>query len=273
MDLNLRTPPALRGSEKDQIEQLRSYLIQMQRSLEVALDGIDSRAIAMEAAKAVQQGGDPLPDGGQPTVHEAYRQLKALIIKTADTVQHEYDELVRTLESDYLAKSQFGEFQETLGQTITETASSVVQSFQYDSKLQALTDNLNTFNESLGSVNTLLDGIGTELSQLDTYNINSQQYIKSGLLYFDDNNVPRYGVAIGEKLTTITVNGQEVIRRTNLVGTFTSDRLSFWQNDVEVAYVSNNQLYITEARVLSSLFLGNWVIDTSYGFAIKWAEG
>lgn len=272
MDLNLRTPPALRGSEKDQIEQLRSYLIQMQRSLEVALDGISRQTNAEEAVRAVQ-GGDTLPDGGQPTVHEAYRQLKALIIKTAYAVQHEYDELVRTLESDYLALSDFGTFQESLQQIITSTASSIVQSFQYDSQLQALTSNLEGTNQSITDLQGQIDAFDSTLAVLNNYNINTEQYIKTGLLYFDANNVPRYGVAVGEKLTTITVNGQEVIRRTNLVGTFTSDRLSFWQNDVEVAYVSNGQLYIQEARILSSLFLGNWVIDTSYGFAIKWAEG
>lgn len=270
MDLNLRMPPALRGSEKEQIEQLRGYLVQMQRSLQIALDGISAKDVTAEAIRAMQ-GGDELPDGGKPTVHEAYRQLKALIIKTAHTVQHEYDELVRTLESNYLALSDFGSFQEGLQQTITETASGVVQGFQYDSQIQAVQQGLNAAGQSLVDLEGLLAGINTNITKIESYNINSEQYIKSGLLYFDDNNVPRYGVAIGEKLTTITVNGEEVIRRTNLVGTFTSDRLSFWQNDVEVAYVSNNQLYIQEARILSNLYLGNWVIDTSYGFAIKWA--
>lgn len=271
MDLNLKAPPALRGVEADQIKQLHGYLNQMQRSLMLALDGVSVKAAEM--VKQAQQSGSPLPDGGEATVHEAYRQLKALIIKTAHTIRHEYNELVEEFNSTYLAQSEFGTFQEGLNQTIVTTAQGVVQNFQYDSQLQNLAGNLAATNQSIADFQGLLDGINSGISGLESYNINTEQYIKTGLLYFDENNVPRYGVAVGEKLTTITVNGQEVIRRTNLVGTFTSDRLSFWQNDVEVAYVSNNQLYIQEAKVLGNLFIGNWVIDTTYGFAIKWVEG
>ena len=271
MDLNLKAPPVLRGNEGEQLRQLHGYLQQLQRSLTIALDGVSMKAA--ELVKESQQSSGTLPDGGKATVHEAYRQLKALIIKTAHTIRHEFDELVEEFDSNYVAISEFGTFQESLQQIITSTASSIVQSFQYDSQLQALTSNLEGTNQSITDLQGQIDAFDSTLAVLNNYNINTEQYIKTGLLYFDDNNVPRYGVAVGEKLTTITVNGQEVIRRTNLVGTFTSDRLSFWQNDVEVAYVSNNQMYITEARILSSLFLGNWVIDTSYGFAIKWAEG
>lgn len=271
MDLNLKAPPVLRGNEGEQLRQLHGYLQQLQRSLTIALDGVSMKAA--ELVKESQQSSGTLPDGGEATVHEAYRQLKALIIKTAHTIRHEFDELVEEFDSNYVAISEFGTFKEGLNQTIVTTAQGVVQSFQYDSKLQNLTGGLADANQSIADLQGLIDDFNNSVDALESYNINTEQYIKTGLLYFDANNVPRYGVAVGEKLTTITVNGEEVIRRTNLVGTFTSDRLSFWQNDVEVAYVSNGQLYIQEARILSSLYLGNWVIDTSYGFAIKWAEG
>ncbi len=270
MDLNLKPPPILRGNEGEQLRQLHGYLQQLQRSLMFALDGISLQEAAEKAVRDAKTN-QTLDEGGENS--EAYKQLKALIVKTAHTIKNEYDELIQTLQSDYLALSDFGTFQESLQQIITSTASSIVQSFQYDSQLQALTSNLEGTNQSITDLQGQIDAFDSTLAVLNNYNINTEQYIKTGLLYFDANNVPRYGVAVGEKLTTITVNGQEVIRRTNLVGTFTSDRLSFWQNDVEVAYVSNGQLYIQEARILSSLFLGNWVIDTSYGFAIKWAEG
>lgn len=37
-----------------------------------------------------------------------------------------------------------------------------------------------------------------------------------------------------------------------------NDRISFFQNELEVAYLSNNTLYITDARVLNSIRIGNF---------------
>lgn len=41
----------------------------------------------------------------------------------------------------------------------------------------------------------------------------------------------------------------------------TNDRLSFMQDDVEVAYLSNNQLYINKANVTNKLQIGNFVFQ------------
>lgn len=269
MDLNLKAPPVLRGSEIEQIGQIRSYLYQMQQALLIALEKTDMDKLAEEVTQAVRGGGE-LPDGGDPTIHEAYRKLKAIIIKTAGTVQSSVDELSTRLESDYVATSTFGEYQESASLQMQATATEVVQSYQYDSKLEAMQGSLAEYNDSLNTLDAAISEASQGISALDTYNIQTEQYIKTGLLFFDENNVPRYGVAVGENLTKVIVNGEVVIERTGLAATFTSDRLSFWQNEVEVAYISNNQLYIQEARILGNLHLGNWVFDTSYGFALKW---
>lgn len=53
-------------------------------------------------------------------------------------------------------------------------------------------------------------------------------------------------------------------------------RLSFIQNGVEIAYISNNRLYITEANVTQKLSIGiesngcfDWIIAAT-GLALKW---
>ena len=51
------------------------------------------------------------------------------------------------------------------------------------------------------------------------------------------------------------------------------NRLSFWQDEVEVAYMSNRQLYITNVVALDSLQVGKWLVETKNGFAIKWIGG
>ena len=35
-----------------------------------------------------------------------------------------------------------------------------------------------------------------------------------------------------------------------------NDRLAFYMNDTEVAYLSNNKLYVTQAEILTQLIIG-----------------
>lgn len=247
MNLNLTPPPQLRGDEKQQLTQLRSYLYQMQQQLNIALEQVTPEALAEQIA-AAQAAGAKLPDNTDATLSAAYNKLKSIIIKTADTVRTEMDTLEVELAGAYVAQGTMGSYYEELSSLVQADAAAVVQTYGFESQLTAASD---------------------AISNIETYNVNTEQYIKTGLLFYDG-DVPRYGVAVGEKITTVVVDGETLLERQGLCATFTSDRLSFWQNEVEVAYISNNKLYINEAHVLSRLFIGSWVIDTSYGLAIKW---
>ena len=64
------------------------------------------------------------------------------------------------------------------------------------------------------------------------------------------------------------VNGENVFDK---FSRFTADRLSFYdRNDVEVAYVGDYKLYITNAEITGNLKLGGYLIDTTDGLAFKW---
>ena len=57
----------------------------------------------------------------------------------------------------------------------------------------------------------------------------------------------------------------------NKYARFTAGRLSFYdKNDIEVAYISDYKLYITNAEIKGTLKLGAFLIDTSKGFRLKW---
>ena len=110
-----------------------------------------------------------------------------------------------------------------------------------------------------------LQGIFTDIENLSFTLAEVNAHIKSGLLYYDDEGIPVYGLEIGQKNT---IDGEEVF---NKYARFTSDRLSFYdQNDTEVAYISDYKLYITNAEVTGTLKLGGFLIDTSKGLTIKW---
>lgn len=85
--------------------------------------------------------------------------------------------------------------------------------------------------------------------------------------------MPVYGVAVGQNLTTTEIDGEEVVDQNNFRATFTAKKLSFWQDSTEIAYVSNNQLYITNIVVLDAMCIGKWRMATTNGLAFQWIGG
>ena len=247
MNLNLSTPPRLVGDTADQLRQITSYLFQLQRDLNVALDSVDS--VVNEAAEKTAA------TAAENTVSATAKSLKSLIIKTAGVIQKEMDEWAQTLSGTYLAISDFGTYQEEVSQEITATATEIVNRFNYESNLAARV-------EELEAENTLLK----------TYKVETEQYTKSGLLYYDEYDVPVYGYAVGEVLTRVIVNGEETVRREDLLSTWSSGRLNFWQGGHIVAYYANNKMYVTDGEFLNSLQIGDWIITTNGGnFEIDYA--
>ena len=102
------------------------------------------------------------------------------------------------------------------------------------------------------------------------YKVDTEGYIRTGIVYYDD-GVPVYGVAVGQGLTCREVDGERVVEQSNFRAVFTATRLSFWQDATEVAYVSNNRLYITNITVLGGITMGKWSIGTAEdGLVFRW---
>ena len=77
----------------------------------------------------------------------------------------------------------------------------------------------------------------------NAFSVNAQQYIKTGLLYYND-VTPVYGVGVGNIETTVTDGGGRIVDRTkNELLTVTPKRISFWQEGMEVAYLSEKKLH------------------------------
>lgn len=104
------------------------------------------------------------------------------------------------------------------------------------------------------------------------YKAETEGYIRTGIVGYNG-SIPIYGVAVGQGLTVTDVDGETVVDQNNFRATFTAQRLSFWQDANEVAYVSNNRLYITNITVLEGVTLGQWQITTASGLAFRWIGG
>lgn len=249
---NMPAPPTLVGTEAEQLVQMHRYLFRMNEMLNQA---ITTGNIQLQTVSAQQAKQSEVSESVSADLVGQYNQAKALIIKTAHTVRSEMDRIVDELKSKYIAISEWGTYEENIRQEIEKTATGIVQEFDYDAKLEA---------------------IGTDF---ESYKIESRGYIQSGIIGYDDQNLPIYGIAVGQDLSsrTVTIDGVEhqEIDMTRNLATYTADRITFWQNGVEAAYIASNLMTINKVKAIEGLQFGDdWEISrTRGGFAIKWIGG
>ena len=205
-----------------------------------------------QAQKAVQEN--------RPKLRNRISNLKSLIIKSAHTVRSEVETLEKSLQSTYVAISDFGTFQEDITGKFEATAASLSQTIDYYA----------TLNDKLGSVS----------NEFDTYVIDVEGYIRQGIIGYDG-AIPIIGIAIGRDLTVTgtqeTVNGKtyDVIDTSSNMSVWTPDKLAFYVNGAEIAYFSNGALYVNAVIVQERLVIGHnkWLIDHSNGLTIRWIGG
>ena len=235
--MNLRLPP-LSGNEAQQLQQIRSFLHQLVDELNYSLDTMrgGNAAVTQAAAQAMAAGGKDSPQA-------TFNSIKALIIKSADIINAYTDAISKRLEGLYVAQSDFGTFVEETNNAIEANSTGIEQIYS-----------------SLQSVITDLEGVENALIEVNAS-------IKTGVLYYDENGVPVYGLEIGQRTE---VDGTEVF---NKFARFTSDRLAFFdQNDNEVAYISDKQLVITHVWVKGSWKMGGFTdtVRSDGSIVTKW---
>lgn len=234
----LRYPNISGKTEREMLTQMKSYLYQLVGDLQFALDNV---GVANNAPTTTSKSTSSAVVKDTVNPEATFSAIKSLIIKSADIVQAYYNEISTRLNGMYVAESDFGTFVETTEQTIKQSSTDIEQIFT-----------------NVQQIFTDIEGIAFTLAEVNAH-------IRSGLLFYDDEGVPVYGLEVGQKNT---IDGEEVF---NKYARFTSDRLSFYDhNDVEVAYISDYKLYITNAEVTGTLKLGAFRIDTSKGFTLKY---
>lgn len=258
--VNFQPPASPHGTSEQQLKQMYSYLYQLSEKLNVALEQVDGRigegissAIASQRPSTVQTNK---PSSGiDPSITQQYQELKALIQSTADAVKSEMTIITTELEKNYTAMSgEFGTYKENLSTIMATTAENTTAIYNYNSRLEAAEGSLAAFQE---------------------YDVSSLQYIKLGIIGYEDNGKPIVGLLIGEEFTTVTIDGVEYNAGQNTYAAYTSDKVSFFQNETEMAYLSNSTLHITHIEMPKGgkLIHRPWQIDTDNGYTIRWIGG
>ena len=242
----LTLPPYPAGTLQQQVMRQYSYLFQMSQQLNLALSQLEQTNRQSSEDTAKHQ------TAAKEETQRQYQTLKSMIVKTANRVERRMEQLTAELAGEYVAVSDFGSYMEKLNAYIEANPEAITQYYSFYSDLQA--------------------DINKVSAAFSDYRTGTEGYIRTGIVYYDG-EVPVYGVAVGQNLTTTVTDGEEVVDQNNFRATFTAKKLSFWQDSTEIAYVSNNQLYITNIVVLDSMRLGKWRMATQNGLAFQWIGG
>lgn len=296
MSFDIRLPQINAPTEKEQLAQIKSYLFQLAEQLQWGLQNIESSSKSSNVV--VTPTPRSLLAGSQPaqSPEATFGSIKALIIKSADIINAYYEDIHERLEGQYVAQSDFGTFKENTAQDITKSATRIdnafinIQSIEtnlidvdesveevrtgIDSNLQVLNEEISELNMALndakGSIDSDIQGIRDEIENIEFSLVEVNANIRSGLLYYDDDEIPVYGLEIGQKTM---VDGEEVF---NKFARFTSERLSFYdRNGIEVAYISDYRLYIYNVEITGIFKIGG-LVDTvmaSGDVVTKWVQG
>lgn len=244
--------PSIAGKTSgEQLESMRRYLRTLTDQLNLA--DWSAGAVLQEVSRAID--ADSLPDAERKTQLGNFGQLKALIIKTADYAAANSESFKTQLSGNYVAVSDFGKYWQKATMTVDGNEFGIRQLYDYAA------------------------GINNDFA------VNSQQYVKTGLLYYNG-AVPVYGVGVGNIETTVTKDGETVVdQKKNELVTVTPGRVSFWQGGDEIAYLSAKKLHFpsgtleaTNAKLSGTLtaasgsVIGPWTVaeDSIYRTNKKW---
>lgn len=238
--------PNIKGNDREQLAQIKSYLYQLTSELQFALNNITPSTSISSNTIQQQKVASTSSSLQSLDAEVAFDKLKPFIIKSADIVNAYYEEINTMLSGVYVAESEYGTFTEQTEQKIIQSSTDIEQLF---CDLQQICTDIENLNFTLAEVNA---------------------HIRSGLLYYDDNGIPVYGLEVGQKNL---VDGEEVF---NKFARFTADRLSFYdQNGSEVAYISDYKLYIRNVEITSTYKIGGLkdIVMANGDVVTKWVGG
>lgn len=317
-DLNLTVPNLTsdKYSADNKFMLLKNYLYELNEVLALAIDDkavSEIQKLTKTIAENKKRDSETVIALKKQSV-ERFEQLKEDILRTADEIEASYEskieqtkkEIALEVQGEYVANTQFGEYKNQQESQYNQLSDKVEVSVE---NTEALTSELESFKKTTNSkiaqnadsiisqvsksfaskneVDSLEDRVETKIIQTST---NITDSFNKSLTYLAD-DISSVGGSMQEIVSELDVYirrgelepdvyGVEIGRSDSLIkARFTNDRLSFYQGTTEVAYVSQNNLYITRAEVLDYLKIGNsqqgyFIFDiTENGLEVKWSFG
>nr|DAZ08646.1 MAG TPA: tail protein [Caudoviricetes sp.] len=228
--------------------QLRSSLLRLTEELQYALSHLGNENFSIETqkqlsdmARSAQKAGELAIQTDQKAQGE-FRKMYEQIVQTADQLSSEFT--VALMEKEESIISQVTE-------DFTAKSDTMQLEETFRSELEQTSQKIEMRFSDAASMTEQVEGELEEYrNQVDTY------------IQFSTD-----GITLGKRDSPFTaVLGQE--------------RLSFLQNGKEIAYLSNNKLYITSTEVLDRFTVGNsasgffdWIPRANGNLGMKWRQG
>lgn len=151
-------------------------------------------------------------------VYDRVEFIQSVTETTSANIWKDAERLVQEATKDIVTTTNLAEYKQELESKVTTSASGVTTEFT--NKLTEIQNNI--------------DGtISSKFKEL-------YSYIRE---YMDANGLP------------VIELGSE---QSNLIAKITNEKIAFLQNGIEVAYISDDKLFITEAEILTSIIIGNF---------------
>ena len=146
--MNIPLPQQLTGSDREQLQGMKTYLFQLAQELQFALGSVEKQILTVQDTAANAEREVSRVSESQ-TPKAQFSALKALIIKSADIVEAYYEEINRRLSGQYLAISDFGTYRQETEQVITENSQGITRVF---SDVQTISTSLGQAQADLGDL-------------------------------------------------------------------------------------------------------------------------
>lgn len=269
--MEIRLPNITGASEKEQLQQIKSFLYQHCEQLQWALNHIDTEGTSSVASTVRYEGNQivrvPAEDTPSGDAQPSFNEIKSLIIKSAEIADAFYEKVSKKLQGAYVAKSDFGAYMQKTDLEIEATSTAITQKYEF---LEAIVDNnKSVMNESLEAISENISdtraGLAEAKSQWDGELEAAKQatkgletdikeirgYIKSGLVTEEEGGVPEFGIEIGQFSSGDGIKEEKGFVR------ITAKRMTFFDsNGHKVAYISNQKLYVDQAEINVSYKIG-----------------
>lgn len=317
-DLNLSVPniSTTKYSDDEKFFLLKNYLYELNETLSYALSNVDlsnlSNGLKAEIEN-VKSDTSEIQNIKQDALQK-FNDLKNKIIITANEIfencsteiEKTEKEILLKAESDFVAKSEFGEYKNKINTSIKENSDAIelnatnIESTSNELEYYKSQNNANfsvqasaniSQVENLFAKKTDLEDFSESVSSQMTQTSDNISEIFSQRISLTDEKMLDLDNNVSELVYSLDtyikrgeledgVYGIEIGRSdSNIKARFTNDKLSFMQSGVEVAYISKNNLYITRAEITDYLKIGNssvgyFIFDvTDNGLEVKWSYG
>ena len=214
------------------IKEIKSYIVRLNRRLSTLTESISEENLSPTLRQKIYTETDNSLSG-----------LKNEIIETAKQITETGDKIELKLMSEYVAKSDIGEYTEEALQNITVDGKGITQMF---TEVSQISGRMDSAENAIGENSAQCENLQSGISKINAY-------IRTGKL---DEGV--YGIEIGN--FSDTASAPYKVR-------LSENRLSFYIGTDEVAYFSDNSMYISRANIPLTLTVGGCTIKNDSGLS------